>query len=109
MGDDVFRDDLTVLELEARVAALAGWSWFDHAHVDIDLDDHVSDNIDVDVDVDVDVLSHIPKIEIFLLAVCELFVWIPSKYEQWKLLSQRVSQEKRQHSLSQVERWVSKW
>ena len=40
--------------------------------VDIDVDDHVSDNIDVDVDIDV--LSRIPKIKIFLLAVCELFV-----------------------------------
>ena len=44
------------------------------AHVDIDVDDHVSDNIDVDLDVHVDVLSHIPKIEIFILAFCEVFV-----------------------------------
>ena len=42
MGDDVFRDDPTVLELEARVAALAGWCWFDDAYdVDINVDIHL--------------------------------------------------------------------
>ena len=48
------------------------WQVDADAHVDIDVDVQISVNIDVDVDVDV--LSHIPKIEVFLLAACELFV-----------------------------------
>ena len=48
------------------------WQVDADAHVDIDVDVQISVNIDVDVDVDV--LSHIPKIEVLLLAVCELFV-----------------------------------
>ena len=48
------------------------WQVDADAHVDIDVDVQISVNIDVDVDVDV--LSHIPKIEAFLLAVCGLFV-----------------------------------